>query len=250
MKLSSNKRLFLKYIFKTLVAIMFLGFCFVGFGQQTKQVTHQNLLWYRYVAQLKLAKKLSLQQELENRNFVEEFQQHQFICHTRLHVQVKKNVEVAAGFTYSRQSSNNQPKANSLVIPELRPVQEITFTKVFSPKFSLLQRVRLDERFFRNTEGASLVEGYNFTLRARYRILAKYNVKPALNLKLSNEIMLQESQTNPHLFDQNRIVLAAEYKLTNHFTLEPSYTYWYQQRLNDNAFFQRNIFRISLIHAW
>lgn len=219
-----------------------------------KTITQQNLYWLRYFNKFKLSKTLILQTEIENRVFFEQNTQHHLIMHTRLHYKFNKNWDVAAGFTYSLQNPQDPNALTTLTVPEYRPNQEINYTANLTSNLSITNRLRLDERFIKTNNGSILQDGYDFNLRFRYRLLLSYllhtNFKnKTTSLKVSNEIMFNVGKKIIYnQFDQNRIYLGLEQSLNKHISAEIGYLNWYQQRMAQNQFFDRNIIRLTLLH--
>jgi hypothetical protein len=216
-----------------------------------KAVINQNLYWIRYFNQLSLSEKFTVHTEFENRSFFEGNQQHHLIVHSRIHAKVYQNTEVAFGLSYSRQSPQDPNSTVSLVVPEIRPNQEITYSNAISKRFNIQQRFRIDERFIRKNDGKVLMDAYKFNLRFRYRLQLAYKFKTELplTLKIANEIMINAGkQIIYNQFDQNRIYTGLEKGLNKNFSLELGYKYWYQQRTSGNQFFERNIIRLTANH--
>lgn len=191
---------------------------------QTKSVTHQNLYWLRYYNQLTISKKLVWHNEFENRRFFENNRQHHFIAHTRLHYKVLPKTELAAGLTYSLQSPQDPNASSSLVVPEIRGVQELSWSQGLTKRFTLQHRFRIDERFIRRNNGTMLFEGSDFNFRFRYRLQGNLlltkpeNPKP-LTLKISDELMINAGKNIVYnQFDQNRLALGFEKVFDKHFS--------------------------------
>lgn len=238
-------------IFTFFFAIMFLN----SFNTKAqKQVTHQNLYWLRYINRFQLSKAFNLQTEIENRVFFVRNTQHHLIMHSRLHYNLNKNWDVAAGFTYSLQNPQDPNAATSLTVPEYRPNQEVNYTTTLLPKLTLANRFRLDERFISNNNGLILQDGYDFNLRFRYRLQLTYLLNKTLqnnqtNFKIFDEIMFNAGkQIVYNQFDQNRIYIAVEQSFNKHLSAELGYLNWFQQRSIQNQFFDRNIIRLTLLH--
>jgi hypothetical protein len=161
-----------------------------------KTVSNQNLYWLRYFNQLSFNTKHSLHTEIEDRRFFEGNKQHHFIMHSRFNTKVYPNTEVNFGLTYSRQSPQDPSSKATLVVPEIRPNQEITYNNTISKNLSLQQRFRIDERFIRKNDGVTLLDGNNFSLRFRYRLMLayKFNSELPLTLKLANELMINNGK--------------------------------------------------------
>lgn len=219
-----------------------------------KNITNQSLYWLRYYNQLSINKKLTWHNEIDDRRFFDANKQHHLIMHSRLHYKFFQNVDAALGMTYSLQSPQDPASTSELVIPELRPVQEINIVNPVTKKFSLQHRFRIEERFIHKNDGKTLLDGYDFNFRFRYRLqvnymLTKIEANHPLTLKIAEEIMVN---TGEHIvynsFDQNRIYFALEKSLAKGFSAELGYLYWFQQRSSGNQYFERDIMRFTLYH--
>lgn len=219
-----------------------------------KIVSHQSLYWIRYYNQLSLNKKITWHNEIEDRRFFENNRQHHFIIHSRLHYKIYPNTDIVFGLTYSLQSPQDPNSLLNLVVPEIRPVQEINFSNQISKRLSIQQRLRIDERFIHKNNGKELIEGYDFNVRFRYRLQANYkfnneNSKLQTTLKVADELMINAgSKIIYNQFDQNRIYVGIEQGFSKHLSAELGYLHWYQQRASGNQFFDRDIIRLTLYH--
>lgn len=240
------------YKFPYLV-LVFLLISIAGVQAQ-KKVVNQGLYWVRYYNMLTLDKHFTWHNEAEMRRFWQGDVQHQFIAHTRMHYKTGANTNVGVGFTYSRQSPQDPLASSKLVVPEYRGVQEFNYSIPISRRFSLQQRLRLDERFIRRNDGVELLEGSNFTLRFRLRlqanwILSREGAPRRTTLKVSNEVMFNVGKSIVYnQFDQNRIYVGVEKEFSRMFSAELGYLKWYQQTASGNAFFNRDIVRFTLYH--
>jgi DNA segregation ATPase FtsK/SpoIIIE-like protein len=230
--------------------------CFWHFAvlAQTKEITNQSLYWMRYYSQLTMNEKWTWHNEFDNRRFFEKNEQHHFIAHTRLHYKIAENIDIALGLTYSLQSPQDPNATSNLVVPEIRPVQEFNYSIPVSQKFTIQQRLRIDERFIRKNDSKQLFDGYNFNFRFRYRVQASYKLHSessnlSTTLKVSNELMINAGKKiiNNH-FDQNRVYVGIEQDVTKNFAIELGYLHWYQQRASGYQFFDREILRFTIYH--
>ncbi|TAF44848.1 MAG: DUF2490 domain-containing protein [Sphingobacteriales bacterium] len=240
-------------IVKTNCLILF--FALLNFSVKAqKQVTSQSLHWLRYYNILTINPKWALHNEVENRRFFDGNQQHHFIAHTRLYYKILPRTDIAAGITYSLQSPQFIASTSTLVVPEIRPNQEINISNILTQKLTLQHRLRIDERFIRKNNGQQLLDGYDFNLRFRYRIQLNYRLgtdsaKNKTSIKLSNELMLNGGKNIVYnQFDQNRIYACCEQEINKQFSLELGYLHLYQQRAAQYQFFDRKILRLTVYH--
>lgn len=230
-------------------------FCSLHFGLKAqKSVTNQSLYWIRYYNQLSINKKITWHNEFDNRRFFENNQQHHFITHSRVHYKILPNADVALGFTYSLQSPQDPNAVSNLVVPEIRPHQELNFSNALSNKLMIHQRLRIDERFIHKNDNQVLLSGYDFNFRLRYRLQLSYKFQneeakmPSI-LKIADEIMLNAGKNIVYnQFDQNRVYIGFEQTINKNFSIELGYLHWYQQRASGYQFFKRDIVRCTVYH--
>lgn len=238
-------------------SIFIILLSFTGFGVFAQRtVVHQSLYWLRYNNQLIFNEKMYWNNDFEERRFFKNNRQHHFIFHSRLHYKISKAIDLGAGFTYSLQSPQEPDAANRLVVPELRPGQQVTFLGKISPRLSLDQRLRIDERFIRRNNGRELLDGYDFNFRFRYRLQASFrinkkeNKNTATTLRVSDEIMFNAGKNIVYnQFDQNRVYLGLEQGLMPNISLELGYLKWFQRRPKPaEEYFDRDIVRLAIHH--
>lgn len=222
------------------------------FGQAN--ITHQSLYWTRYYNQLSLNSKLTWHNEVDMRRFMDNSRLHHVIAHSHIHYKITSNFDIAAGITYSQQSPQFSDATSTLVIPEIRPFQEITQSQTLGKSVTLSHRFRLDERFIRKNNGIEILEGSDFNFRFRYRPqlainLSKSESKTPTNLKIADELMVNfGGEIVYNHFDQNRVYVGLEKVLSKNFSVEMGYLHWYQQRPSGKVFFDRNILRLTILH--
>lgn len=157
-------------------------------------------------------------------------------------------MDVAVAFNVN---FTNPPGNTTLIIPELRPWQEVSFFVASKRKWPLQFRYRLDERFIHNNNHVELTNGYHFNLRHRFRVMATTRLLTMdndrqLTLKIQNEIMLNTGDV-PRTFDQNRASISLEYQFNKHISIESGYMNIFQQ-VTDTQYFDRNVIRTTLYH--
>jgi hypothetical protein len=204
--------------------------------------TYESTYWFRYYNQLSLNEKWTWHNEIEERRLINPDRQSQFFIHTHLHYQIKKKFDLAAGFNF-----NETTRSNGLLIAEWRPWQEVSFSPKLKSRIKLSFRYRLDERFIHKSLGSDLEPGYNFNLRHRFRIqvVSAINRKETITLKLADEVMIN-SLGDTDLFDQNRIYLGADFKLTKKCSLEVGYLNQIVARSDQHIMF--NVIRTTFWH--
>lgn len=191
---------------------------------------YRTLYWFRYYNQTQLTAKTFLHVEVDERRLMNPDLQFQLFMHIHLHRRISKSVDLAAGFTYAR---TNSSKSNDLVVPELRPFQEVNYSRPLFFKIQGQVRYRLDERFIHNSNKIELQDGYTFVLRHRFRfqlskVLKKFESGKILSAKISDEIMLNSHPETVDTFGQNRVYGGLELQLNKNWSTEIGYLNLYQ----------------------
>ncbi len=232
---------FLKDFFKKgLSSLFFLFLITQSFSQSID--AYETSYWFRYYNQIKFNPKWTWHNEVDERRLTNPDRQSQFFFHTHLHYQISKKFDLAAGFNF-----NETTRSNGLLISEWRPWQEVTFTPELNTRIKLSFRYRLDERFIHRSSGSDLEPGYNFYLRHRFRIQSStpINKKESITIRLSDEVMLN-SGGDLDLFDQNRIFLGADFRLTKKCSIEVGYLN--QLVLRSDQLIMFNVLRTTFWH--
>lgn len=230
-----------------------LSLFLVKTGWSQKAVSTQRLVWYTYLQNLQLNKRLTLQTDIQERHFIAPLKQSQFVVRATLKTHVGSNWDIGPGFCVF--ATNTYPATDfDLQVPELRPYLEINNKQV--AKFvTVYHRYRLESRFLQNTDGDALAKGFTFnSMRFRYQLGADFPLykpkadKHALKLRLIDELMLNfGGKIKYNLFDQNRLQLALQYAPVPSLAIEAGYMYWFQQRASGDAYFSRHILRLGLV---
>jgi Protein of unknown function (DUF2490) len=227
--------------------IIFAFFCVLaGEISAQRQVFFQQTYWTRVYLQKKMKHDLSVHYEIDNRRFFTPSRQHQFITHLHLHKKLKKGYDLGFGSTYSKVLSQNPLKTSPIAVPEFRLFQEITKDIQFTPKLKFNPRIRIEERFFRNTDGVSLTSGFRYATRLRGRLSLQYPLKTGLLMKIGDEIMFQFAKNATTTFDTNRLFGGFEQKISKHFSGEIFYIWSVQQKQNTEIFYNRDILRCTI----
>lgn len=225
----------------------------VGTSAQ-KMVTKQGLFWLRYYNQVSINRHWVWHNEVEDRRFFEHNRQHHFILHSRIHRKIVPGIEVGLGITYSLQSPQDPNATSYVVVPEIRPNQELNTMISVSKRFTIQNRWRIDERFVHRNNGKELKDGYDFNFRFRYRFQTNFKVGKLesnypLIVKISNEIMINAGKNIVYNhFDQNRFCVGLEKTFARGISLEIAYIRWFQQRAIGNQFYERDIIRTTFYH--
>jgi hypothetical protein len=228
---------------QTLFAFLLL----VVLATKTEAQDGHGVYWIRYQNQLLFSENISWSNEIDNRRFIDPDVQTQLIFHSRIHYKVGR-WDYAGGLTLSNAFSAEPEKPISHPTTEVRPVIEASYDIPYK-KWSLHQRVRIDNRFFEENKYEDIFDGTEYTMRIRYRVQARI---PLLNksstskisIRLAEEIMLNHRENT---FDQNRIYLTGDFMINKKLSVEAGYIYIYQQRFGKEIFLERHVLRFSIL---
>jgi hypothetical protein len=234
--------------YKVILLTALLPIISISCYSQSKTTT-QALYWLRYHNQLQFSPSVYWANEFDNRRFFGHDVANQFIIHSRVHFK-KERWDYAAGITASWVFAQIPENGYDHSTLELRPVIEASYEIPFRT-WALINRLRIDNRFFEVNEQESIFEHADFTLRLRYRLLGKFPIKrneegeASMHIRIADEIMINHRE---NLFDQNRIYANYDVAISKSFTLDVGYIYIYQQRFGRDDFFERHVFRFSVLH--
>jgi hypothetical protein len=214
-----------------------------------KKVDSHATYWLRYSETININSHVYWINEFDNRRFFNPDTENQLIIHSRIHRKTGRwdyGGGIALSWAYNTKAEDHTHHATN----EVRPQAEVNYEIPFK-RWSLSQRVRLDNRFIEEDKYATVFDGSTYDLRMRYRIQAKVPLQKDerwfSSARLSNEIMINDRKNT---FDQDRIYFAIDHNLSKKFTLETGYIYIYQQRFGKDEFLQRNVLRLSIFHKF
>ncbi len=246
----------------TLLVLLFvsltLGFPSIGYAQQRSlQVTQQTIAWYRLEERLEFSPAWRVIGEAEVRPFDFTSSLFQRYIRGRLQYQRNKQWTFGVGFAYFQQSTHPPQVSGNLMVPELRPHQEITYQQPALGRMAMMQHFRLEERFFHNNAKGELTPGYRFNFRFRYRLELNYALNQRTSstglwrLRTHGEVMFNAGrQIVYNVFDQARFYVGVNYQLTKSLAVEAGYLKSFQQRESGYQYWNRDIIRLALQHRW
>lgn len=221
-------------------------FLFASSTARSQHTAHEDTYWTRVYWQAQVATSLSLHLEVDNRRLTNPDRQTQFIAHTHVHYRARRNIDLAAGFTYS---AANRP--SGVVQPELRPFQEATLEKTLGSRWLVHVRFRFEERFLHNvsSDNQRLETGYTMAQRYRLRSGIAYSIrrneKHEWIVRCFDELMLQTGTKVTRTFDQNRVYGAIEWRPDLVLGLELGYMHILQGQ-GSADFLQRDVIRLTV----
>lgn len=208
-----------------------LTFClqilFFSVLAQEKTVSTVEQAWFGYFNQTRLTERSGLWFDPQLRltdNFID--RAGISILRAGYIYYLNDNVRLTAGYGYITAYSGSDEVPN---IPEHRPWQQIQwFDK--RKHFSMMQYVRLEERFRRKSNGTELLDDYLFTYRFRYNIaftipLKAGGVQPKTPFAfVNNEILINAGkEVANNYFDQNRFFAGVGYQFTKSLNAQIGY---------------------------
>ncbi len=215
-----------------------------------KRIDHKSLYWIRYYNTINLNQKWNWQTELDTRHYFTNSRQQQFIAHTRVAYKPSSPWYFSAGLTGSWQRPQDPYLTPRPSTPELRLVQEGSYSQSPLKNISLNYRIRIEQRFISNHPGV-LDENHRFSFRHRYRVQFSYSLpKSAITFRASDEVFVNATSENLFgEFDQNRVYMALEKRISPAFALELGYMHIHQPVAAKNLLFKRDALRFTVYHT-
>lgn len=212
---------------RKIVLVYCLQILFFSVLAQEKTVNTVEQAWFGYFNQTRLTERSGIWLDPQLRltdNFVD--RAGISILRAGYIYFLNDNVRLTAGYGYITAYSGSDEVPN---IPEHRPWQQIQwFDK--RKHFSMMQYVRLEERFRRKSNGTELLDDYLFTYRFRYNIaftipLKAGGVQPKTPFAfVNNEILINAGkEVANNYFDQNRFFAGVGYQFTKSLNAQIGY---------------------------
>jgi hypothetical protein len=225
-----HTRLVMKKLFNTLLLS-------IAFGNIYAQRPHTGT-WLSVQAPVKVNQKWQLHNDAGYRTMGNSFSGLQYLYRTGLRYQLNKQWNTAAGiaFFFTRSSF---PKSNNEFAREFRFWEEINYQQNPDDHWQLVNRVRIEQRFYAATSSISGYTAYRF----RFRTSLTRKITPKYSLQIADEYMRQQAR-NKFLFDQNRLIATIIYKLNRSSQLQAGYMWLLWPNSSQHILtltFQRNI---------
>jgi hypothetical protein len=221
------------------------------FAQKSTEVRDQ--LWLGYFNQTRLTNRSGVWTDLHMR-FTDHFTRSKSISIVRLGYTfyVSDAVRLTAGYAYATAyGQDGAPDA-----PEHRPWQQIQWSEK-KKRLSIMQWLRIDERFRRKVVAGELTDDYSFNWRFRYNFmfilpLKGGEMKPKIPFVFfNNEIHINAGkQIVNNYFDQNRLAVGIGYPFTAHLNVRLAYMDIFQQLPAGNQYVNINAIRIFVYHTF
>ena len=236
-----------------LLAIILLSIIFDVKGQGAKEVHSREQAWAAYFNQTRLTNRFGFWLDVHYRQTGDFFDRpFQFLFRPALSGYIRDNVRVMGGYAFI-----NHFPAEGLETsrPEHRAWEQIWWNQKYKD-FSLLQWLRLEQRFLRNIANDELQDGYLRTNRIRYNALFTIPLKGKEMVKgtpfaiVSNELFINFGKNIVYnTFDQNRFFVGLGYQVTPNANLQFGYMNVYQQEASGNRYMVTHALRLYLLQS-
>lgn len=215
------------------------------------EVDYQDLMWYGFFFTMPVDRDWTIFTQIQERHFITPLAQHQLSVKGRIQKELGNGWSAATGVGYLLQSPNNPGSESNSVEREFRIDVEASYEKDFG-KLTLDQRLRFETRLFpKEIQDESAIDEVDYfdSFRFRYRLLAYYMVweiseNQELKILAGNEVMLQAGKNPNYLFDQNRLLVGVDLKMSAKLNLEITYQKWIDKRQSGNLY-KRNVLRLT-----
>jgi hypothetical protein len=241
---------------KSIIICMLFFNSILCLSQESKSISSQQIIWYTYNFDFSIGSKWKVTSDIQERHFLNPSTQHLWAIRTIFKRDIGNQWDIGFGGSLFCQSTNVPEGSLNPTIPEIRPHIELN-NKQRLWKGILSNRYRFESRFYKNLEGDELADEFAFrNFRFRYQIAYsisliknKLTTDEVLTLKVNDEIMLNfGNQIVNNIFDQNRIYIGLNYKISDNVAFEAGYLDVFQQQLKAGFFYDRNIIRLTLFH--
>jgi hypothetical protein len=231
--------------------VLLLFFCSLislpSFSQE-KEVENRDQAWLGYLNQTRFTNKSGLWVDLHWRR-TNDFIKDNAITIARVAYiyYLTDQTRLMAGYAYVTQYGNPD-------VPEHRPWQQIQWMEKKS-WYSLMQWIRVEERFRTKVVAGELTNEYSFNFRVRYNISltiplkGKQIVAKTPFVFLNDEVHINAGKNIVYnYFDQNRLFLGVGYQFTSHLNAHIGYMNVFQQQPSGNHFVNINAIRLFVFH--
>lgn len=213
----------------------------------------QHVGWLATFNTFKLDKKLSIHNDIQWRSSDEMAHTQTFLFRAGLNVALNKSVVATGGYAYI---SNRRTVADVTgYAPEHRIWEQLLINHKISRVFTA-HRFRLEQRFMSKpvvenndlkTDGTAYANRFRYFIRNVLPLKKSDKFTKGAFLALQNEVFLNignKANVNGETFDQNRLYLAAGYRISPRFDLEAGYL---NQYINgrDDAFTNVHVVQVA-----
>ncbi|MBC3787206.1 DUF2490 domain-containing protein [Spirosoma utsteinense] len=206
---------------------------FSAFSQQNRIIERNNVGWYTYNGDHKLAGRWQLHTEYQWRriDFIRTWQQS--LARLGLVYKLTDRVQASGGYTlFTTYPYGNYPSADAGVpTPEHRIYEDIQVSDKFG-RLELNHRIRLEQRWLSqpSEDNPRRIADWEYQHRVRYQLSATYPLSgPTIDdgefyLNAFDELFISFGRNvGANVFNQNRLSGGLGYQVTDKFKLELNY---------------------------
>jgi len=236
----------MKTIIKILLLVVTSGYSMATAAQaSSKTITRNTYSWVSINSNLFVSKKYFIMADVHVRenNF---FASNSFVFgRLGLGYQINNNLSVAAG--YGNLSATPTTAGWTTRADESRLFEQVQVSSVFK-KLKTVQKIRAEQRWQQVIVNDAKTGAQKFTNRLRYAVSFMYPVfkKEHLpQLVLADECMLQFGKSVVYnTFDQNRVFIGINQKITTHLSFDAGYMRIFQQKNNGSSYNKSDVCRL------
>jgi hypothetical protein len=230
--------------------VVFAFLTFSAYAQEKDKEFRQQI-WTAYFNQTRLSDKWGLWADVHFR-FTDNFADRLGLSIFRIApiYYVTDQTRISSGYAYIT-AHNESPVPD---LPEHRLWQQIQWFEK-KERFTMMQYVRVEERFRRTLSNGEVSDDYTFNWRFRYNIaltipLTNKSVQPKTPfLFLNNELHINAGkEIGNNYFDQNRLFGGVGYQFTTQINAQIGYLYVFQQLPASTTFVHTDAIRFFVFH--
>ena len=235
--------------------LLFLAFLITNFAHAQapgKKIQSRDQLWIAYTNQTRLSDKWGLWLDAHYRttgDFVD--RPFQWLLRPALTYFVTDNLRINAGYTLAK---HFPAEGLHTIRTEHRAWQQIWWNQKYSG-LTILQWLRLEQRFNQKLIEDVIYDGYDYTFRVRYNLSFVIPLKGKTVtahtpfVTVANEVFLNfGGDVTYNTFDQNRLSAGIGYQFTPHLNAQVGYINVYQQLASGNDYLVSHVVRLSVVH--
>jgi hypothetical protein len=237
---------------KILMSVMALLFGLVQQAIAQKTIEVRDQTWFGYFNQTRLTNKSGVWVDLHQR-FTGSFYEEPAVTLGRVGYiyYLSDNFRLVFGDAFVKHYAHGSGPD----IPEHRPWQQLQWIEKKNG-FTIVQWLRIEERFRKNVVEGQLTDDYNFNWRFRYNLMLTIPFKgKEITPHNAFAVFNNELHVNAgkeivnNYFDQDRLFIGLGYQFTKHLNAHLGYLYVFQQLATANQFVQINAIRLFVFQT-
>lgn len=215
-----------------------------GEGISAQRNLH-HITWYNYIQQLRAAKGFSVHTDVQLRQRDQFRNVSLMAARTGVSFSLTENLTIGAGGSCF--VSGMLPLRNFQC--EWRPHAEVVYSDR-KPGWSYSIRLRTEQRYFRTMDQEFTDTPNNNTNRTRLRAEATRHVNKTWSATAGTELFFNPGSTGaPWWLDQHRVFMAAAFRLSENFSIQPMLMYFYVQQFMADETENQLVYRLNFRHA-